>query len=268
MKARAIKSILSRTILGLGLVASIVSCKKDKNDNPGSPDNPNGTKIASFSQGDDYVKFDYNADGTVKKLYVKTDLNTGGVELDYTVKYDAQKRITALESQWQTIDVEYTNNVMSKSTIKQQGTAFAQTAYQYVDGNIQSSVLSFAGEGNDLTPILKYDLTYNAQGHLTKTNTSLALENGQFESAGYINYQYDGKTNPLYEHRQILAIFGYNISKQNTTVEDHFDSDQQPEDKFQYTYTYNGKGNPEKAIVKQGLPGGEQTEVLVKYTYK
>ncbi|MCG2616897.1 hypothetical protein LZZ85_21550 [Terrimonas sp. NA20] len=268
MQATFIKRTVSRILLGIGLVASLVACKKDKNDNPGGPDNPNGTKIAMFSQGDEYMKFEYNTDGSVKKILVKTDLNTGGEELDFTVKYDAQKRIVALENQWQQVEVEYENNVMSKSTIKQFGTIFAETEYQFVNDNLKSSILSYAGEGDQLVPFLKYDMTYNGQGHLTKVATSMSIENEQFEPSGYITYQYDGKTNPLYEHRQLLTLFWYNISKENTTVEDHFDADQQPEDKFQYTYTYNGKGRPEKAKVKQGLPGGEQSEVEVKYTYK
>jgi hypothetical protein len=268
MQATFIKRTVSRILLAVGLTASMVACKKDKNDNPGGPDNPGGTRIAMFSEGDEYMKFEYNTDGSVKKLFVKTDLNTGGEELDFTVKYDAQKRIIALENQWQQMEVEYQNNVMSKSTIKQFGDVFAQTEYQYVNGNLQSSTLSYTGEGGDIVPVFKYEMTYNGQGHLTRVSTSLATENGQFDNAGYVSFQYDGKTNPLYEHRQLLALFWYNISKQNTTVEDHFDADQQPEDKFQYTYTYNGKGNPEKAKVKQGLPGGDQSEVEVKYTYK
>jgi hypothetical protein len=268
MQARSIKRILSRTILGISLAVSVVSCKKDKNENPDGPGSPNGTKIAMFREGDEYIKFDYNNDGSVKNVIVNTESSTGGDEFNFTVKYDGQKRITALESQWQTIDIAYQNNAMSKATIKQAGTLLAETSFQYVNGNIQSSTLFIPGEGDILIPLFKYEMTYNTQGNVSRANAFLALDEENFEPAGYVNFQYDGKDNPLYEQRQIFAIFGHNISKHNTTVEDHFFANNAPEDKFQVTYTYNAKGKPEKAKVKQGLPNETQTETERIYTYK
>lgn len=265
MQARFFKRSISRILLIAGVAASMVACKKDKDNNPGGG-NGSGSKIASFSDGETYAKFEYNADGTVKVLTSRTEAD-GGDENKFNVTYDAQKRISKLESDWQKMEVEYTNNVMSRANLFMSGTQIGYTDYQYTNGNL-SKVTVHLGESGTFIPLIEYTYTYNAQGNLAETITKMAGEDEQLEYSGSIKYEYDSKTNPLYEHRQLMALLMLNVTKNNVTVENHLDANQQPEDKFQYTYTYNAKGLPEKAVVKQGLPGGEQTQSEVTYTYK
>lgn len=268
MQATILKKAFSRTLLTAGLAASMVACKKDKDNGPDNPGNPAGAKLAVYTNGEDYVKFDYNSDGTVKKMTVKTDDFTSGDETDFNVVYDAQKRISKLESEWQTIEVEYENNAMSRAKIFTTGQQIGYTNYHYVNGNLERATLYF-GESGTFEPLLEYNMSYNAQGNLTETVTMMATgEPGQLNRAGAVTYQYDQKTNPLYEHRQLLAILWQSVSKNNITVENHVNAQNQPEDKYVYTYTYNTKGLPEKAAVKQGLPGGEQSDSEIKFSYK
>jgi len=265
MQATFFKKSFSRIFLIAGIAASMVACKKDKDNNSGGG-NGSGSKIASFTDGDNYAKFEYNADGTVKVLTSRTDAD-GGDENKFNVSYNAQKKITKLESEWQKIEVEYTNNVMSRTNLFIAGQQTGYTDYQYTNGNLTKATLHF-GEAGVFIPLIEYTYTYNAQGNLSESSTKMAGEDEQFEHAGSIKYEYDSKTNPLYEHRQLLSLLLLNITKNNVTIENHLDANQQPEDKYQYTYTYNAKGLPEKAVVKQGLPGGEQSQSEVKYTYK
>ena len=267
MQATLFKKAISRVLLSVGLIASLIACKKDKDNGPGGPGNPGNAKLATYTNGEDYVKFDYNTDGTVKKLIVNTDLNTYGNEIEFNVVYDAQKKITKLESDVQVIEVEYTNNVLSRANILENGMQTGYTNYHYEGGNLKTATLYF-GESGTFEPVMEYHMTYNAQGNLTETVNMIATEPNHMERSGSITYQYDDKINPLYEHRQLLALFWQSVTKNNITVENHVDADNQPEDKFQYTYTYNAKGLPEKATVKQGLPGGEQSNSEIKFTYK
>lgn len=257
---------ISRIIFIAALIVSLVACKKDKNNNqPGSGNS--GNKIATFTHGDEYIKFEYNADGTVKKLIVNTELNTYGYETEFTVVYDAQKRISKLESDWESLEVEYTNNVMSRAKLLEYGHMIGYTNYNYEGGNLKTATLYF-GEAGVYVPTYEFHMNYNAQGNLNEIINMIATDENHMERTGSVTYQYDDKVNPLYEHRQLLALFWQPISKNNITVENHLDASNQPEDKYQYTYTYNSKGLPEKAVVKQGFPGEEQTNSEIKYTYK
>ena len=266
MQSMIFRKAFSRILLSAGLAASLVACKKDKDNAPGTVDPPKA-RLAVYSNGEDYVKFDYNTDGSVKKLSVKTDDVTYGNELVFQVSYDNQKRISKLESDWKTISVEYENNSMSRARIFEYEKQIGYTNYQYVSGNLARATLYF-GESGVFVPTIEYNMTYTAQGNLSETVIMLATEPNQMKRSGSITYQYDQKTNPLYEHRQLLAILWQSVPKNNITLENHLDADQQPEDKYQYTYTYNAKGFPEKAAVRQGLPGEDQVDSEIKFTYK
>ena len=93
-------------------------------------------------------------------------------------------------------------------------------------------------------------------------------EPGQMERTGHVSYQYDQKSNPLYAQRELMTLFWQVVSKNNTTVENHFDADLQPEDKFTYDYLYNSNGLPKSAVVKQGLPGQPIVTTNLDYIYQ
>ncbi len=93
-------------------------------------------------------------------------------------------------------------------------------------------------------------------------------EPGYMERAGHITYQYDQKNNPLYANKNLLTLFWQAVSKNNIKVEDHFDAQLQPEDKFVYEYQYNNNGLPASASVKQGLPGQSGSDSQLHFSYQ
>ena len=100
---------------------------------------------------------------------------------------------------------------------------------------------------------LDFIFIYNAIGNITKLETFIKGEQpNQMVRAGHVNFQHDEKTNPLYAQRDLLALFWQGVSKNNIKVEDHFDANLQPEDKFVYAYQYNDNGLAGSAVVTQG----------------
>ena len=126
----------------------------------------------------------------------------------------------------------------------------------------------YFGEGNEFNPFLEFNFTYNAAGNVAENVAMMANgEPGQLVRSGHITYQYDQKTNPLYMQKDLLYLFWQAPSKNNITVENHFDADLQPEDKFVYNYTYNTNSLPKTAVVTQGLPGQPPVISNVQYIY-
>jgi hypothetical protein len=254
-------------LLFAGLLSGTASCKKDKNENS-TPPPAQAERIKEFKTGDEFVRFDYSAAGDVEKVIIKTDANTGGATLTYAVTYGAGKKIAALETPGEKIVPVYENNSMTRADIFQDNQRVGYTAYQYENGAIKRATIYF-GEENDFNPFLEFIFTHNGAGNVTETVAMMTNgEPGQMVRSGHTTYQYDQKTNPLYAHRELLSLFWLAPSKNNITVENEFDADQQPDDKSVYNYTYNEKGLPKTAVVTQGLPGQPTTTVNLNYTYQ
>src|SRR5690349_24933310 len=96
-----IKQTLSALLVFTFLAGSIASCKKDKDDkpnpNPGPNPGPVTAVLQEYRNGDEFIKFEFNGDGTVKKATLKSDVNTNGNTIDYNITYNAQKKISELD---------------------------------------------------------------------------------------------------------------------------------------------------------------------------
>lgn len=251
-------------VLGSGTVA----CKKDKDNTPEPTPPPVVQKLREFKNGEEFIRFNYNAAGEVNQVTVNSDLNTGGIPTVYTVNYDAAKRLSSLESTGEKIVAVYENNVLSRADFFEADQRIGYTNYQFENGLIKRATLYF-GEDNDYQPYLEFNFTHNAAGNITEMVTLTASGvPGQLVRAGHVTYQYDQKTNPRYQQRDLLAMFWQSANKNNITIEDHFDSDLQPEDRFAYNYQYNDKGLPKSAVVTQGPPGQPPVTTNQSYTYQ
>ena len=91
---------------------------------------------------------------------------------------------------------------------------------------------------------------------------------GYMVRAGHAELQYDQKTNPLYAHKDFLLFLWQGPSKNNAVVENIYDAQLTLQDRYQYQYTYQSNGLPEKASVQIGLPGEPVTTSAVGFTYK
>ncbi|MEP7372169.1 MAG: hypothetical protein ABI675_02195 [Chitinophagaceae bacterium] len=255
-------------LLFTSLLTGVVSCKKDKNENPTPAPPPATELIKEFKTGDEFIRFDYSAAGDVNKVTIKTDAPAGGATLDYTVTYAAGKKIASLETPGEKIVPVYENNLVTRADIFQDNERVGYTTYLYENNALKRATIYF-GQENDFNPFLDFNFTYNAAGNVTETVALMANgEPGHLERSGHTTYQYDQKTNPLYAQKDLLALFWLAPSKNNITVQNEFDAAQQPEDKFVYNYTYNANGLPKSAVVTQGLPGQPNTTSNVTFTYK
>jgi len=264
------RQTLSAFLLFTGLLTSTASCKKDKNDFPEpTPPPPAAQKIKEFKDGEEFIRFDYNAAGDVTKVTINSDLNTGGTEMVYTVQYNAAKKIAALESpDGIKIVPVYENNIMTRADMLENGERIGYTNYLYENGQVSRSTIYF-GEDTDFMAFLDFIFTYNTAGNISKAEMFIkGQQPNQMVRAGHVNFQHDDKNNPLHAQRDLLALFWQGASKNNIKVEDHFDAALQPEDKFVYYYQYNNNGLPKSAMVKQGLPGQPDTTSSLQFTYQ
>lgn len=270
LSTTTIRKSIGGLLLMAVLASGTASCKKDKDNSPEPTPTPNpaAQKLKEFKTGEEFIRFDYNAAGNVSKVIINSDdVNTGGNEMIYTVTYDGGK-IASLESNGEKIVPVYENNLLKRADVFEANQRIGYTNYHFEGGLLKTATLYF-GEDGDYQPALEFIFKHNTAGNITEMVTMVTGEEpGQMIRAGHINYQYDQKTNPLYVHRDLLAIFWQSASKNNIKVEEHFDSDLQLEDKFVYEYQYNNNGLPKTGVVTQGLPGEPPVINNISFIYQ
>ncbi|MBN8674755.1 MAG: hypothetical protein J0L56_11510 [Chitinophagales bacterium] len=254
------------TIALFGLVA-FSSCQKEST--TGNPPPPAATKIKEFKNGDEFIRFTYNADGSIQKATVKSELNTNNAIVDFTVSYDAQKRISEVNStSGEKIVPVYENNVMKRADVFDGPVRTSYTNYTWEAGLLKR-VTIYLNQGADFEPLLEFDFTNNAAGNPVKT--IVMMNNGvpnTLNRAGHVDVQFDTKPNPLYEHRNFLALLWQPAAKNNPVKEEHFAANFTPEDVYNYAYTYKANGLPEKANVTITSPGQPQTTSALNFVYQ
>jgi hypothetical protein len=255
------------SILFASIVLIAFSCKKDNDQKPPPP--PAASKLAEYKNGEEFIRFQYNADGTVHKATVKSDVTTGGEITDFTISYFDDKKIASmLSSKGEKIVPVYEDNKMIRADRLQGNERTGYTSYYYKNGNLDFVNIYFGG-GVSYELIFGFTFKYDNKGNLLENVAFLATgEPGRMDRAGHIAYSHDAKTNPLYAHKDLLSLFWLAVSKNNITEENHFDENLRPEDRFTYAYNYKSNGLPEQATVKQGLPGRPVTTSQVDFIYK
>ena len=264
-----LRQTLSALILFTSLLAGVSSCKKDKgNDNNPAPQ-PATAKLSEYKDGEDVLKFDYNTDGSVKKITLKSEGTTNGNLIDYNISYTNDKKIsTVLSSAGEKLVPVYENGLMTSVGVFEGDEKTGFTNYQYHNGLLKKATI-FWGADTDFQAFLEFQFTYNNAGNLIRTDVMMATDVlGNLEPAGHTLYQHDDKVNPLFPYKDILALIWVAPSMNNIKQEDHFDADQQLEDRFTYTYTYKANGLPDHGESKSGLPGGPVTTTQIDFIYK
>lgn len=258
--------VMPAIVLFGSLLAGLSSCKKDNNENTPPPVSVT-TKIKEYKNGEDFIKFEYNGDGTIKTATVSNDVVTDGNTITYQVSYNAQKKITQLQSSaGEKIVPVYENGVMTRADIFEGAEKTGFTNYHYEDQQLTKATL-YWGADNDFIPFFEFNFEYN-NGNPVKTVVMMATAvPGQLVRAGHVELSYDNKTNPLYAYNDLLALFWQTTGKNNIKQEDHFDANLIAEDRYVYTYTYSANGLPQHADVKIGLPGQPETNSQVEYIY-
>lgn len=256
--------------LCVSAIFALASCKKrDEIQNPGQPDDP--PMIAEFSTGDSFIRFDYNPDGTVSKVTLDEDPLSARENVSFTVKYGADKKPQELSGSTGTvIRTTYTNGKLVKVEMTAATIKISKTDYIY-EGNALKRVEGYVYDDADPDPILFYksNFTYNAAGNISKADLfAFDLLLLDLVPAGFVNLQYDDNPNPLAPVNDFLLIFWQVASANNITREAHFDEQNRPQEIIERTYTYNSKGYPIKASVRETIPGQQAVVSEEVFRYK
>ncbi len=244
---------------------SLSSCKKD---NVGQPPPGSGAKLVSYSNADEKLVFEYNNDQSLRKVTVKSELVTGGVEQVYTVNYRADKKIDQLSTAGGTrIQLQWTNGELTGSETWVGNDKVSITEYQYLNGLLKSTLVKMV-YGNDVVPFLKFSFIYDNAGNIGRTNTwSYNFLSGQLESTGHVEMEYDTKPSPFSGMKQLMQVFWQAATPNNVTRTIQYASDGQEEEQTVYQYTYNASQYPVAAQVTTTAPGQEPVNGSVHFTY-
>lgn len=266
-KATSIQQRLFSIFLVTIMLLALVSCQKETTTNP--PPAPATAKIKEYKNGYEFVRFTYNADGSIKKATIKSELNTGDDVIDFNITYNTQKKIAEVTTaHGERIVPEYANGVMTRANVFDGPIRTSYTNYLY-EGSVLKKATIYMNQGADFEPLLEFQFAYNAGGNLAESLVLMATGvSGQLVRAGHIAYQFDQKQNPLYEHRDFLALLWQGVSKNNITREEHFDAGQNLEDIYTYLYTYKANGLPEHAVVTTELPGQPPATTNLDFIYQ
>ena len=258
-----------KVIGGLLLAALLyfTSCKKDKGE-----DTPAGSlqKLEKISFGDEFLSFVYNPNGTLKQAVVKDDLASDGAAVTYNILYDAQKRMSEVNtSEGEKLIPVYVNNKLEKVEVKDNtNTVIGRTDYVYNGNQVTGTTVRTSLFG-PLADLMKFDFTYNATGNLTRTNLFIANPVTQLlDPAGHVEYEHDNKENPLTPVSEFLKLVWFIQSKNNITKEIHKDENLVLEETIKYIYTYNARNFPQTGTAKTTVPGSPVENVALQIIYK
>lgn len=265
-KQNSMKAFKPVYLFALALL-SLASCKKELDSpGPGEPQTP-VTELVQYTNGDEYVKFNYAAGNSISGIILKTELMTGNEEESYEVAY-ADGKIASLTSDDHRIVAVYEGGALKRADMFEEEERVSYTNYDYYNGKLRDITLYSSYDGA-FSPVFSYRLEYDGDENPSELIALIAGDRPNLlVRAGSINMQYDEKVNPLYKHKDLLLLLWKPVTKNNITAEDHFDAELKPEDKYMYTYNYFNNGLPKSAEVKKGLPGQPSETFGINYLYQ
>ena len=232
-------------LLLLSLSLMVTGCKKKSNDNSDSDDSPDLTGlIKSVSiDGRQIMEFSYNSNG---KLKTKTMHSGGTVEVNY----------------------DYTGNLITSETAKQNGTVIRQYTYEYNNSNNLTRVYIVGSTGywemnydtnGKISEAIQYDDTGNEfkKKEYTYNGDNLveATEFWRFGSNWVLHErsEYDNLKNPFFDlhlpYSEKSGEFASFISPHNTTREKVYGENNILTSDYQYQITYNDDHYPIRVVV-------------------
>ena len=254
------------TALFFAAIIFLASCKDDRIPDPVST----GKRLEKISQQDEYMSFQYNADGTLKQAEVKDDAASGGGITTYQFAYDGQKRMTLVTtSEGEKMIPAYTGTKLTSVEVKDNNNqSMARSEYTYQGEQLVAALVK-AKIGPAMIDILKFTFTYNNAGNNIRTTVFFPdMVNGGMVENSHIEFEYDNKQNPLKDVREFLMLVWQVPSNNNIAREVHTDEDNAVEETVEYTYTYNTLNFPQSAAVKRMVPGMPVENMQLQVTYK
>ena len=255
-------------------VASLafVSCKKDKK----GPDNPGNqsTKITRIEENGLVTgKFEYNADGTLKKAIVIT---SPGNETVFSFSYNAEKKVSEFTNdQGYKSKYVYANGVLRLTENFQNGVKVSENNLTYENGRIKSNTSFTAfpqGGGNTVyKPTYRVVFTYFPSGNVDKAQYFSVDPDTNEETLefAYRYKQFDDMKSPTSLVADFARILFYQpIHKNNPLLEEFLNSDGIVEETTTYEYTYDATtGLPLTGKSTTNVVGGTPFVINVKFFY-
>ena len=258
-------------IIALAGIA-FVSCKKDKK----GPDNPGNqsTKITRIEENGQVTgRFEYNADGTLKKAI---SITSPGSETIFTFSYTADKKVSEFTTdEGYKSKYVYANGVLRMTENFEDGVKVSENNLTYENGKIKSNTHFTAfpqGGGNVVyKPTYRVVFTYYANGNVEKAE-SFSVDpdtNEETLDFAYRYKQFDDKKSPtslLQDFAQVL--FYQPVHKNNPLLEEFIGSDGIVQETTTYEYTYDAiTGLPLTGKSTTHVTGGGTNVINVKFFY-
>jgi hypothetical protein len=244
------------SLFGAAIVLS-VACKKDKDNNDGGnggPDPIGSTKklVKIEEDADNYSTFEYNADGTCKKItFVSVD-DEEETTSTMSLVYNSNKKIDeAVYGDGSKIKYIYEGNSVKRSEVfnadneKQSYTEFTYQGGKLASNTVYTGIEDDNGQINFIA-WMKTEFTYHSNGDVKETTLYMANPmTQQLEKTQVRRYeQYDSKVNPLSKLGDFSASFLGEVSSRNPLVEKVFDKNNNLEETVTNEYTYDSDGYP------------------------
>lgn len=239
-------------------------CKKDSEDKPVTA---KGTLLTELKNNTDFIRFNYNADSSVKSA-VTNALIDSGVTTTYNVIYGADKKIERLESaNGKKLVAEYEAGILQRVDHFIDDERVGSASYAYENGLLRHISYYSVVSPTEMEPVFGLHYEYTTE-KLLKESILMGLSEtpNLLRRKGHIAYEYDSNINPLYKNKDLFLFFFQPVSQYNVTYEGHYDADLQLEDKMRYTYQYNNKQLPVSADVKIGMHEPYENGKII-YTY-
>lgn len=227
-------------------------------------------RFESRSGEDGFISFEYNTDGTVQQAAVVNELSPDDTTR-YTVSYSAGKKINKIVNDAGVkFTPVYTDGELTRVQIRTlQNEALGYTDYEYLNGFLKSVTVFFVS-GNQVTPFFKSSFMYDDAGNIRRTQLFSAdpLSPDGLSPDGMTRSVFDNKTNPLYAAKEFLWMILITPSPNNTSKEEAFDNNNQPERTKEYNYIYNDKILPASAVLTETIPGNPVQIKHISYHYQ
>jgi hypothetical protein len=270
------KSLFLKLVFA-SIVIAFSSCNKNDDNNP----LPNPTPIpqpvplppaknlVEFKNGEEFIRFEYDVAGKIKKAIVSNKLISTGQPTNYEVIFHQDGNLAGLfANNGERIEPVYEDDVLIRANYYYDNQRQGYTNFYFENGQLKIATL-YNLLGGDFEPFFEFRYEYNVAGNVTERVTMMTNGvPGHMVRAGKDSYDYDEKASPLYAQKELLAILWQSASKNNVKFEREYDAVGNIQKETFLNYSYNAAGQPLSAAIKIQAPGEPEENKQVTFTYE
>ena len=271
------KSLFLKLVFA-SIVIAFSSCNKNDDNNPLPNPTPTPipqpvpvppTNLVEFKNGEEFIRFEYDVAGKIKKAIVSNKLISTGEPTIYEVIFHPDGNLAGLfANNGERIEPEYENDVLIRSHYYFDNIRQAYTNFHFENGQLKIATFYNTLNGK-FEPFFEFRYEFNAAGNVTQRVTMMTDGvPGRMVRAGMDRYDYDEKASPLYAQKELLAILWQAASKNNVKFEREYNAAGTIQKETFLNYSYNAAGQPLTAAVKVQVPGKPEENKQVTFSYE